>query len=465
MKPFIKSVYGAAIRPIDIASLAAFRILFGTVMCVGILRFLFTGWIEIMYDQPRWFFAFPGFAWVKPWPAPWMYVHYAALAALAACVAVGWHSRAALALFLLGFGYTQLIDVTNYLNHHYLVMLLGGLLLVLPTHHAWSLDARAGRSVRRTHLPAWMLWLVRFQVAVVYGFAGLAKANTDWLLYGQPLNLWLSARTEFPLLGRWFEVPEIAVLMSWIGFLFDTTIVLWLSWRRTRVIAYAAVLGFHGLTGALFNIGMFPIIMSSSALVFFSPQWPRRLLRRIGLARVAAGDNQSAPRAEPTAVRTGARWKKWAGGAVLGAYVVMQLGVPLRHLAYPGDVLWNELGMRFAWHVMIREKHGSVVFEARLQDGRRLEIPAHNYLTPRQAREMGGQPDLIAQLAQAIGRDLEARGHRNVAVHARTAVSLNGRRPQAIIDPEIDLFHADLSDRRWILPAPAEPPPQVRPVR
>jgi hypothetical protein len=38
-----------ALRPVDIASLAAFRIIFGGVMFAGILRFLATGWIEKMY--------------------------------------------------------------------------------------------------------------------------------------------------------------------------------------------------------------------------------------------------------------------------------------------------------------------------------------------------------------------------------------------------------------------------------
>ena len=68
---------------VDIASLAAFRIVFGLVMCGGILRFLATGWIEAMYGEPRWFFKYPGFAWALPWPVWGMYVHYGALAVLA----------------------------------------------------------------------------------------------------------------------------------------------------------------------------------------------------------------------------------------------------------------------------------------------------------------------------------------------------------------------------------------------
>ncbi|MBZ0233429.1 MAG: HTTM domain-containing protein, partial [Deltaproteobacteria bacterium] len=267
-------------RPVDIASLAAFRIIFGLVMFGGIVRFLFTGWIEAMYGQPRFFFHYPGFDWVEPWSVTGMYVHYGVLAGLALAIAAGaWH-RVVTPLFVLGFAYTQLLDVTNYLNHHYLVVLLGTLLAVLPAHRAWSVDAWRDPSLRADRVPAWVVWLLRFQVGVVYVFAGLAKAQPDWLLHAQPLNVWMSARTDTPLVGPWLDERWLAYAMSWGGFLFDATIVLWLSWRRTRLPAYLVLCGFHAAVGYFFNIGMFPFIMTTSALVFFSPSWPRRFVRR-----------------------------------------------------------------------------------------------------------------------------------------------------------------------------------------
>src|SRR5690606_8023233 len=84
---------------------------------------------------------------------------------------------------------------------------------------------------------------------------------------------------DLPVLGPLFTLPGVPLAMSWAGFLFDATIVVWLSWKRTRPYAYAVVLGFHALTRALFDIGMFPVIMSISALVFFSPAWPRAIVR------------------------------------------------------------------------------------------------------------------------------------------------------------------------------------------
>src|SRR5688500_15581302 len=203
-------------------------------MLVGILRLLATGWIETMYVEPTWFFTYPGFEWVKPWPAWGMYLHYAVLAALALAIALGAFHRVACVLFTLGFAYTQLIDVTNYLNHHYLVVLIGAQLALLPAHAMWSVDARRRPELRRATVPAWMVWLLRFQIGVVYVFAGLAKLKADWLLHGQPLNLWLAARVETPIVGSWFDEPWVAKAMSWAGFFFDSKIVACAATTATR---------------------------------------------------------------------------------------------------------------------------------------------------------------------------------------------------------------------------------------
>ena len=152
--------------------------------------------------------------------------------------------------------------------------------------------------------------------------------------------------------------------------------------------------------------------------------------------------------------------------AAIALHVLVQIALPLRHHIYPGAVLWNEDGMRFAWHVMIREKHGSVMYVARFADGKQLEIPPNNYLTWRQERELGGQPDLILQLARHIGDDLHAKGHRDFTLHAITKVSLNGRPAIPMIDPAVDLLSvSDFGPRTWVLPAPDSAPPHVMPFK
>lgn len=459
--------------PVDVASLAAFRILFGLMMCAGIVRFLAKGWVEPLFVEPTFFFKYAGFSWLEPLPGTGMYLLYALLAVLALCVALGWHYRIAIALFTAGFAYAELLDVTNYLNHYYLIVLLGVLLAFLPAERAWSLDARRDPSRAGGTVPTWMLRLLQFQVAVVYVHAGWAKFNPDWLLHAQPLNIWMTARVGTPVIGPMLDLWWVALAMSWAGFFFDTTIVGWLLWKRTRPFAFAVVLVFHFFTHVFFNIGMFPVIMPIAATLFFAPDWPRRFLAR---AQAAAGTFlpglasrlgeaaavQPSAAAAPEAPRTGRR--RAAMLALVGAYCAFQALFPLRSFLYGGNVLWHEQGMRWSWKVKLREKNGAVTFHVRdPQSGRRWQVSPDEYLNPRQTRQMSRQPDLIVQLAHHIAALFEQRGFSSVEVRAEAWVSLNGRRPALMLDPEVDLARITPSVARadWILPAPTDPPARL----
>jgi len=451
----------AAFNPIDIAWLAALRVLFGLAMAFSMVRFIAYGWIDRFFVAPAFHFKYWGFAWVEPLSGAGMHQLFWALAALGLCVALGVCFRLSALLFALGFAYLQLIDVTTYLNHYYLATLLSLLLALSPAGRAYSVDVwlRPGRALE--HVPAGVLWLFRFQVGLVYTCAGLAKATPDWLLHAQPLRIWLNARGDMPLLGPLLTQPFAAPVMSWAGFLFDATIAWWLLSRRTRPWAFAAVIAFHVLTRALFPIGMFPVIMVLGALVFFSPSWPRRLL---AFARSAIASPASRPPAERSSAPT--RGQLAIAGIAL-AYCALQLALPLRTFAYGPGVSWHEQGMRWSWRVMVREKNGSVTFIVRdKRSGRSLHVSPSRYLTALQEREMSGQPDLILQLAHHIRADFAARLHGDVEVRVDALVSLNGRRMRALIDPNVDLsaIRDGLAPASWITAAPAEPPPRIRPI-
>jgi vitamin K-dependent gamma-carboxylase len=466
-------LFGAARRPVDAASLAAFRILFGATMLLGVVRFLAYGWVDRFFVQPAFHFTYWGFDWVKPWPSWGMHAHFVALAVLAAMVMVGLWYRTAIVLFFLGFTYVELIDVTYYLNHYYLVTLLAFLLCFLPANVLWSMDACLQPAKRRERVPAIAVWILRLQVGVVYFYAGLAKSGPDWLLGAQPLNIWLSSRTDFPVVGALFREPATAYAMSWAGFLYDTTIVLWLSWRRTRLPAYLVLLGFHTATSALFRIGMFPVIMSGAALIFFSPSWPRRLLvaspgrhhrfqwgYRPKLPRASRAPGAACHVLQPTQGRLAL--------AALCAYAAVQILMPLRHRLYGGDVLWHEQGMRWAWKVMVREKNGAITYLVHVpSQNKTFYVNPARYLDSLQVREMSGQPDLILKLAHHVRDDFESRGHGDVQVFAKATVSLNGRRSVAMIDPAIDLGRVEdgVARASWILPAPESDPPLLSPGR
>jgi hypothetical protein len=258
-----------------------------------------------------------------------------------------------------------------------------------------------------------------------------------------------------PLVGPLLEQRWVAYSAAWAGFLFDTTIVLFLLSRRLRPFAYGVVVGFHAATFALFPIGMFPVIMVTAALVFFDPGWPRWLVGRM----------RAPVMVRPVLAPPGRKARLVLGAAV--AYGIVQILFPLRTHLYGGNVLWHEQGMRFSWRVMAREKNGSVLFVVRSREtGREWHVPPRQYLTALQEREMSVQPDLILQLAHRIARDFEAQGKGPVEVHADARVSLNGRSAEIFVDPDVDLAREEdgIGPKRWILAAPDSPPVRLRPI-
>jgi vitamin K-dependent gamma-carboxylase len=470
--------------PTDLAWLAAFRFCFGAVMAISMARFLAYGWIDNFFVNPRFHFKYWGFAWVEALPAAGMYAVFWGLLICSVGMAVGAFYRVAAGVFVLGFGYVQLIDVTNYLNHYYLAWLLACLLLCSPAAKAWSFDAwrrdcAADPALADKSVAVGWLFVFRVQVGVVYTYAGLAKAHADWLIDAQPLRIWLGSRTEMPIIGPLFTVDGMPLLMSWFGFLFDSTVVAFLLWPRTRWLAYVSVLVFHTLTRSLFPIGMFSSIMVLAALVFFPPEWPRVLAHRIGswlpvdasqrflarLQRWGLGSEAVSHTPPPSSNRD--NWTRNLAITAGVCFCAWQVIVPLRFLAYGGNVRWHEQGMRFSWRVMVREKNGSVTFHVRdPRTERTFTVAPRAYLTRLQEREMSGQPDLILQLAHRIRDDYSVQLGVPVEVRVEALVSLNGRKSSPLVDPTVNLAaeHDGLAPYHWVLPAPTTRPPHVRPV-
>ena len=442
--------------PQDALGLAVFRVLFGLLILVSTGRFLAEGWVERAFITPTYFFSFMGFEWVQVLSPAGMYTLFGLKALSSICVILGLYYRTAIVVFFVLFTYVELIDVTNYLNHYYLVSLLAFLLALMPLGEVYGLDGRRRRSHRQA-LATWMTWALRFQIGVVYVYACVAKTGSDWLVHGQPMGIWLAARTDIPLIGPYLDLPGMALAFSWGGFLFDGLIVPAMLWRKTRPFAYVTAICFHGLVGVFFNIGMFPWIMIVSLTVFFDPSWPRKFLRHLG----------SAPLARPFHPARVVRKFRWAA-ALMALYMTLQVALPARAFLYGGDVLWHEQGMRFAWKVMVREKNGSVTYRV-VSDRwtRERHVYPSKYLTSHQEREMSGQPDQILQLGHHIASELRQQGHTGVEVRVDALASLNGRRMKALIDPDVDLttIHDGMEKASWISAAPDGPPISLRPLR
>jgi vitamin K-dependent gamma-carboxylase len=441
--------------PIDGASLAVFRMLFGLLMAVGAIRVMASGWVEILWGKPSFFFKYYGFDFIEPLSINGMYGLYCATAVFAIGVAAGLFYRVSIVGFFLCFTAIQLMDVTNYLNHYYLVCLLAGLMCFMPLNRTWSLDRLLFKDLSDKFVPAWCLTLLRFQYGAVYVFAALAKFGSDWLLHAQPLGIWLHSRTETPIIGAYLTLAWVPYFMSWMGFLYDLTVPLWLLNRKTRPFAFVLLLVFHSLTLVFFSIGLFPFIMSIGGLLFFSEGWPRLWLKRLPRGGAALGTTSALQPQNFSWTRS-----RRLGLSLVAVYLFFQLTLPFRHLLYPSSVLWGEEGMRWSWRVMVREKNGSITYLCK-ERGKthQWHVNPIKYLQWRQYKEMSGQPDLILQLAHHIAADYKTNG-RDVEVRVEALVSLNGRKPQLIIDPTVDLtkIQDSVLPASWLFPEPGTPP-------
>ncbi|MCM4159968.1 HTTM domain-containing protein [Antarcticibacterium flavum] len=433
----------------EAAPLAVFRIFFGVMMFISILRFAMLGWIEKLYIAPSFFFSYYGFEWVRPL-GEWTYLIFIISGISALLVAVGYKYRLAVIVFFLSFTYIELMDKTTYLNHYYFISILSFLLIFLPANAYYSIDAWKKPSSAFQRIPAWCIDSIKLLIGIVYFYAGLAKINSDWLLKAMPLKIWLPSKYDLPLLGDLLQQEWTHYFFSWSGMLYDLAIPFLLLSRKTRWFGFILVVVFHLVTRILFPIGMFPYIMIVSALIFFDAGLHHKILKKISaLCRISKShfDNGLEKYFEPIN-------RKLLLG-VLSLFFLIQLLFPWRYLLYPGELFWTEEGFRFSWRVMLMEKSGYAQFK--VLDGKTgswFYVDNSDFLSPFQEKQMATQPDFMLEYAHFLARHFAKDGHENIEIYVENYVALNGRRSVPYIDPQINLLeHKDsFRPKTFILP-------------
>ena len=442
-----------AFEPRDAASLVFFRVSFGLILLWEVIRFFVNGLIDSVYLEPRFHFTYLGFEWVRPLPEEWLTQHFLLLGVAALLLTLGMLTRLAAGWLCVGWTYVLLMEKAAYLNHLYLVCLLTGLLIFVPTHRTFSLDARHRTQWRPDSVPAIALWVLRIQIAIPYVFGAIAKLNGDWL-QGLPLRLWMPRMTHIRDTLPFFGEPWLAMLMSYSGFLLDLLAVPLLLWRRTRPWAFGAIVVFHLCNALMFRIGIFPWFMICATTLFFDPDWPRRLVGHVFNVPVTLRQAEDRPHAARRRVPVLICVTVW---------FVIQLTVPFRHLLYPGDVDWTEEGQRFSWRMMLCDKSPAMRLFAIDQQTRQVTaIDPRPFLNEWQLNSMSYDPDLLVQFSQHLAAEFRRTKAQDVEIHAQVFCSLNGRRPRLLVDPNFDLASQtrSLASQPWIVPL-QEPLPVI----
>ena len=215
---------------------------------------------------------------------------------------VGWRTRLAAAALLVSLGWIELIDATTYLNHYWFLTLVAALAVVAPLGRAPVARRPPGRWTRDGGR-GWV-WLLRFQVGVVYAFAGLAKLQPDWLVRALPARA-VAAR----------PAPTCRCSGGWSGIDGDAPR---LRGRRRRVrlpdraAAAVAADAVPGVAGA----GRLPRLHLGAVPDRRVPVADDRRVHGVLRARLAPPPARSrrvgpvaVPRVAPGAPLTGARWR------------------------------------------------------------------------------------------------------------------------------------------------------------
>ena len=437
-------------KSVPSASLAFFRIIFGLMIFGGVVRFWMRGWIDELYIQPKLFFHYYGFDWVQPL-GQYTYLLFLVCGISALCFALGIFYRFFSVVLFLSFTYIELMDKTNYLNHYYFVSLVLFLMIWLPAHVNFSIDAWRKPYISKRQIPAWTTGSIRLMLGIVYFYAGLAKLNSDWLLEAMPLRLWLPAKNDMPLIGPLFNKLWVAYFFSWFGAIYDLTVPFFLLNKKTRPFAYAAVILFHVTTSLLFPIGMFPYIMILATLIFFEPKTIDSIFQAI----------KQKWQSLPIATDNGSIQFRTNQKRILqGLFVVffsIQIILPWRYLFTPGELFWTEEGFRFSWRVMLIEKMGYAQFIVKdSKTGEKIIVNNNDFLTKNQEKMMATQADFILQYAHFLHDHFAKNGMNDPKVYTVNYVSLNGRRSRLFADTDVNLAEENDSfdHKNWIADFP-----------
>lgn len=414
-------------KPIDKAILIYFRFMAGILMSQELINGLIIGKFS-EYTQPKFHFSYYFFDWVKPWGPTGMALHYLITILAGFAVAVGYKYRFSVVILFSGHLLLFLMEMSEYINHTYLYCLISFCMIWLPLENN-----------KKSTAPAWTLYLILFHMSLAYFFGGIAKLNSDWLS-GTPMNLFLQARTNYPL-GFIYKKSWAPLLFSYGGVLFDLLIVPMMLIPRTRKVGLVASILFHLSNIVMFGLATFPWFSMVLTTMFFDPSWPRKI-----------------PFFEKFLPKQTKERREYVSPLIFASliiYALIHLSLPLRHWVYPGNTSWTEQGHMFAWRMMLRDKVGTIQFTVKNEINNQFHrVNLKNYLSHRQIRDITGKPDMILQFAHFLRDEYQKKLNSPVAVYASSQISLNGRPKKEIIKPGTNLAREErtLSHYKWIEP-------------
>jgi hypothetical protein len=313
-------------------------------------------------------------------------------------------------------------------------------MIFLPLNRSFSFDVKRKPEIESSSGPTWAYYLLLFQISVVYFYAGVAKLNFDWLS-GSPMDLVIPYKTDTLLIGPLLGHPWAPYGISYVGLIFDLTIVPLMLWQRTRLITFMVAVSFHISNALIFGLATFPWFSIMMTSLFFNPSWPREFLK---LKRFIPPYHPEEDYSVPDLFR-----RKLITYALF-TYATIQILLPLRHWLYPGDVHWTEEGHYFSWRMMLRSKTGNISYYVTIpgSDSTIVENPK-DHITYNQYTDLIGKPEFIVQYAHFLAKKHQQHPEKEIIVRASNKISLNGRLPSELVDTLANLAAEERSLRHY----------------
>ncbi len=448
-------------RPVDVATLGAFRLIWGALLTAEALsRFRHvTGIYSPEFTHFRYLMA----QWVPlPTSHTFLYFECGLLTIAGLAILFGVWFRTASVTYGLTFLHLFLIDEVYYNNHFYLTVLVCFLMAMTHADRAFSIRSYRARDndgcAPAETVASWEYWLIRGQILVLYVFGGIAKLNGDWIR-GEPLRYWFSMgdQIKWPL-NLFASQDWFAMMASWGGIFIDLVCPFFLLWKRTRWIAMTVFISFHLMNSRLFKIGLFPWIAIGLLVPFFAPStariawgWIQRFVagvRRIRMPELNTLSHSS--RIPPM----------WIA-AVFVVYFSIQIAVPFRHFLWGQRPDWTEVGQKFSWRMMLRNKDAYIRFvfdPPEAEDWLNANPDKRPNIAAEHITRMSEHPWMLLQYVRHLDKSLAANGFPGTEIYVHSVVSLNDHPYQVMIDPTVDL--TDAAYPLWGIPewiAPLDP--------
>lgn len=491
--------------PIDGASLGIYRIIFGITFAIYVACYFFIPDIHEQFVKPKFFFSYIPF--IQPLPEVGLYAVYICNFVCAILIALGLFYRPAAITFCILSTYVFLLDRSLFLNHEYLACLTALLMALAPANRNFSLDRKFfPKKFPTTTIPRWNLLIIKCQLVIVYWYGALWKVNPDWL-QGIPCEQFMTCNKGLKFFAPFSYDPLFPKFLALGGILVDSLVPVFLIIPQTFWFAVALAVPFHCMNAVLFTIGVFPFYMLGTLVLFPPHGWPRKWIAKYQAARAArrngavagyqqttAAGNDTQGAAEETATagkRTAKSLAENSKDTVKAAvqnvtdrlsslppaavktsrlgtvamlvffhvYLLIQITLPLRHLAYEGNVDWTEEGYYWAWRMMLHQKFSEITMYATdPKTGKRRVIPVHRILNTRQIYNMGRRPELAHHFAEWYADKYEEKNGVRPIVTAKCIASLHNRPWRDLIDPNVDLAAQpfDLKKKAWILHLPSD---------